>query len=225
MHIPRTIPTFVAMVCITPLLNAQYVRINDADKVAPNGGMAAPTVLKSTVPMYTDDARSHGIEGTVVVGALVGEDGQIKSMNVLKGLGYGLDEMALSSVQQWTLSPGTRLGTPITVYAQVDVPFSLASANALRMGPGMVPPSPQYRVEPQYTDAARRAGYKGTVAVQLIVKKDGTVTILRVVQGLGLGLTDSALDALKEWKFNPGQKDGQAVDVALNVEVNFNLKK
>src|SRR5579862_1196882 len=137
---PPIIATMLALV-VAPLLNAQYVRINDADKVAPNGGMAAPTVLKSTIPMYTDDARTHGIEGTVAIGALIGKDGQIKNMSVLKGLGYGLDEMALSSIQQWAFSPATRLGTPITVYAQVDVPFSLAIANALRVGPGVAPPT------------------------------------------------------------------------------------
>jgi TonB family protein len=217
--------SFLLMLCITPLLNAQYVRINDADKVAPNGGMAPPTVLKSTLALYTDDARTHEIEGAVTIGALIGEDGQIKNMRVLKGLGFGLDEMALSSVQQWTFSPATRLGTPISVYAQIDVPFSLASANALRIGPGMTAPSPQYRVDPQYTEAARRAGYQGTVVVQLLVKKDGTVDIMRVIQGLGLGLTDNAMDALKQWKFTPGQKGGEAVDVTVNVEVNFNLRQ
>jgi TonB family protein len=220
-HIPRIFFTLLVILCIIPALNAQYVRINDIDTASPNGGMAAPTVLKSTVPMYTDDARTHSIEGTVVVGALMGEDGQIKTMRVLKGLGYGLDEMALSSIQQWTFSPATRLGTPTSVYAQVDVPFILDAANALRMGPGMIRPSPQYRVQPQCTDAADRAGYQGTVAVQLLVKKDGTVAILRVIQGLGLGLTDNAMDALKQWKFNPGQKDGQAADIVVNPEVNF----
>ena len=183
MRIPGVFSTFLVILCTTPALDAQYLRINNADKVAPNGGMAAPTVLKSTIPMYTADARSHGIEGMVTIGALRGEDGQIKSMLVMKGLGYGLDEMALSSVQQWTFSPATRLGMPTTVYAQVDVPFVLAAASALKMGPGMTPPRPQVRVEPQYTDAARLAHYQGTA-----------------------------------------QKGGQDVDVALNVEVNFNWK-
>jgi TonB family protein len=58
----------------------------------------------------------------------------------------------------------------------------------------------------------------------VVIKKDGTVDVVRVVQGLGLGLTDSAVDAMKQWKFIPGQKDGHTVDVALNIEVNFNLR-
>jgi TonB family protein len=81
------------------------------------------------------------------------------------------------------------------------------------------------KVEPQYTQAARPAGLTGKVVMQVVIKKDGTVDIVRIVQGLGLGLTDSAIDAIKQWKFIPGHKDGQAVDVALNLEVNFNLRQ
>jgi TonB family protein len=226
MHVQRTILSVVAMVCIAPLLNAQFVRINDADKVAPNGGMAPPTVLKSTLTIYTDDARAHGIEGTVTIEASMSEDGRITNMRVLNGLGFGLDEAALASVQEWEFSPATRDGIPISVVAEIDVPFSLASANAFRVGNGVTPPKVQSRVEPQYTAAARLARImSGTVVMQVVIKKDGTVDVLRVVQGLGGGLTNSAVDAIKQWKFSPGQKDGQAVDVALNIEVNFNLKK
>src|SRR5215467_7481715 len=126
----RFVLTFAAMLAVTPLLDAQYVRIGNAG-VLPNGAMAAPTVLKSTIAAYSEDARSHGIEGTVTIEASMSEDGQVKSMRVLKGLGFGLDELALTSVQQWTFSPATRLGVPVSVIAQVDVPFILASANAV----------------------------------------------------------------------------------------------
>jgi hypothetical protein len=49
--------------------------------------------------------------------------------------------------------------------------------------------------------------------------------VLRVVRGLPAGLTDSAIDAIKQWQFRPGQKDGQNADIALNIEVNFNIVK
>src|SRR5712691_5943175 len=121
MRIRTIILTVLAVVGVSPLLNAQYVRISN-DGVIPNGGMAPPTVLKSTLALYTDDARTHGIEGTVTIEAFITEDGQIKSMRVLKRLGFGLDEVALASVQEWTLSPATRLGTPVSVVALIDVP-------------------------------------------------------------------------------------------------------
>jgi outer membrane biosynthesis protein TonB len=68
----------------------------------------------------------------------------------------------------------------------------------------------------------RWRGYNGTVVLQAVIKKNGTVDIIRVVRGLPLGLTDNAIQALK---FKPGTKDGQEVDIAVNVEINFNLQQ
>lgn len=213
---------FLAMLGMAPMLNAQYVRIGAG---ATPAGMTAPSVLNSKIALYTEDARNRGIEGTVTIQALIGEDGQIGNPKVLKGLGFGLDEAALASVQQWTLSPATRNGLPVSVSAQIDVVFSLQSANAVLMGAGMVPPAVLSKVEPKFTDEARRARLGGTIVLQAVIRSDGTVDILRVVRGLPMGLTDSAIDALKQWQFRPGQKDGQNADIALNIEVNFNLAK
>jgi TonB family protein len=79
-------------------------------------------------------------------------------------------------------------------------------------------------VEPQYSEEARKARYQGTVVLEAIVRKDGTVDILRVVRSLGFGLDENAIQALKQWRFRPGTKGGLPVDVALNIEVNFNLR-
>src|SRR5215467_15305521 len=146
----QMILALLALLGVAPLLHAQYVRIGNS--AIPPAGMTAPTVLKSAITLYTEDARIHGIEGTVTIEALIGEDGEIRSTKILKGLGFGLDEVALTSVQQWTLSPATRNGLPVSVGAQLDVAFSLRSANALHMGAGMLPPKIQQKIEPQYTD-------------------------------------------------------------------------
>jgi len=220
----QIILAFLVMLGIAPLVRAQYVRIGNFG-ASPPAGMTAPTVLKSAIALYTEDARTRGIEGTVTIEALIGEDGKIKSTRLLKGLGFGLDEVALASVQEWKLSPATRNGLPVSVGAQMDVVFSLRSANAVQMAPGMVPPTVQQRVEPQYADEARRAALSGTVVLQAVIKADGTVDVLRVVRGLPAGLTDSAIQAIKQWQFKPGQKNGQNADIALNIEVNFNIVK
>ena len=88
----RTMPlAFLVLFGVTPLLNAQYVRIGNAGAL-PNGEIRPPTIIKSALALYTDDARTRGIEGTVTIETFIGEDGQIKNMRVLKGLGFGLDE-------------------------------------------------------------------------------------------------------------------------------------
>src|SRR5262245_887813 len=93
-----------------------------------------------------------------------------------------------------------------------------------RVGGGVTPPTVLSRVEPQYSEEARKARYQGTVVLEAIVKRDGTVDILRVVRSLGFGLHENAIQALKQWRFKPGMRNGIPVDVALNIEVNFNLR-
>jgi len=97
-----------------------------------------------------------------------------------------------------------------------------------RVGGGVSPPTIIHRVEPQYSEEARKARYQGTVVLEAIVRKDGTVDIIRVVRSLGFGLDENAIQALKQWRFRPGTRNvnGAAtpVDISLNIEVNFNLR-
>jgi TonB family protein len=93
-----------------------------------------------------------------------------------------------------------------------------------RVGGGVSAPSVIYRVEPTYSEEARKAKYQGVVVLSAIVRKDGSIEIIKVVRGLGLGLDENAIQALRQWKFRPGMKNGVPVDVALNIEVNFSLR-
>ncbi|HWG36322.1 MAG TPA: TonB family protein [Terriglobales bacterium] len=80
-----------------------------------------------------------------------------------------------------------------------------------------------YDPDPEYSDAARKAKYQGTVVVAVLIGADGHVYDPRVIQPLGLGLDQKALEAVKLWRFEPAKKHGQAVRVAANIEVNFRL--
>jgi len=85
-------------------------------------------------------------------------------------------------------------------------------------------PTVVYRVEPEYSEEARKARHEGTVVLQAIVRKDGKVDVLNLVRGLGYGLDQNAIEALKQWRFRPAMKDGTPVDSTLNIEVRFNLR-
>ncbi|HEX2522682.1 MAG TPA: energy transducer TonB, partial [Terriglobia bacterium] len=93
-----------------------------------------------------------------------------------------------------------------------------------RVGGGVSAPIVVYRIEPNYSEDARRARYQGSVVLSAIVRKDGSIQILKVVRGLGLGLDENAVEALRQWKFRPGTRSGEPVDVALNIEINFALR-
>jgi TonB family protein len=93
-----------------------------------------------------------------------------------------------------------------------------------RVGGGVSAPVVIFRVEPLYSEEARKVKHQGVVVLWAIVRKDGSLEVLKLVRGLGLGLDESAITALKQWRFRPGMKDGVPVDVALNVEVSFTLR-
>ncbi|HEY2899275.1 MAG TPA: energy transducer TonB [Polyangia bacterium] len=76
-------------------------------------------------------------------------------------------------------------------------------------------PLPQGRCVGKYTDEAREAAIEGTVVLELVVGSDGRPRDIHVVSGLGYGLTEAAIAALKSCRFSPGQKNGLAVPVRL----------
>lgn len=92
-----------------------------------------------------------------------------------------------------------------------------------RAGGGVTNPSVLYKVEPEYSEEARKAKYQGTVVLYVEVDPAGHPRNLRVLRSLGLGLDEKAIEAVEKWKFRPGFKDGRAVTVAAQIEVNFRL--
>lgn len=94
---------------------------------------------------------------------------------------------------------------------------------AYRIGGGVSAPSVLSKVEPEYSEEARKAKFQGTVMLYIEVDENGKPKNLRVVRGVGLGLDEKAIEAVSRWKFRPGFKDGKPVTVAATVEVNFRL--
>jgi len=79
------------------------------------------------------------------------------------------------------------------------------------------------KVEPEYSDEARRIKLSGKVLLKIIVDAKGVPSEIRVVQPLGFGLDEKAKEAVQNWRFRPGMKDGKAVPVEAVVEVSFRL--
>lgn len=92
-----------------------------------------------------------------------------------------------------------------------------------RVGGGVSAPQLTYKAEPTYTEAARKAHLSGAVVLFLVVGTDGVPRDMKVVKSLGLGLDEKAMEAVSHWRFRPGQKDGEPVPVAAQIEVNFRL--
>jgi len=102
-------------------------------------------------------------------------------------------------------------------------PASAPSSGVYRIGNGVTPPKVLRKVEPEYTGEARAAGLQGTVAITCEIGTDGLARNFRILRGLGLGLDEKTIDAVSQWQFQPGAKDGQPVPVLGTIEVNWRL--
>jgi len=80
------------------------------------------------------------------------------------------------------------------------------------------------QILPEYSEEARKARFQGTVVLDTIVLEDGTVQIVKIARRIGFGLEERAIAAVLQWRFRPARRNGKPVPVALNIEVNFNLR-
>ncbi len=92
-----------------------------------------------------------------------------------------------------------------------------------RVGGGVSAPKALYDPEPEYSEEARKAKYQGVVVLWVVIGPDGRPRDIKVQRSLGMGLDEKAIEAVKQWKFEPARKDGQPVAVQVNIEVNFRL--
>ncbi|HXJ85875.1 MAG TPA: energy transducer TonB [Candidatus Binatia bacterium] len=92
-----------------------------------------------------------------------------------------------------------------------------------KVGGGVAAPTAISAPDPDYTEEARRAKKQGTCVLWLIVDSTGRPRDIRVARGLGFGLDAKAVEAVKQWRFQPALKDGHPVDVQISVEVEFHL--
>jgi TonB family protein len=93
------------------------------------------------------------------------------------------------------------------------------------IGNGVSQPSILKKVEPQYTEEARKAKWQGTVSLLVVIDETGKPRVVKVIKQLGLGLDESAIKAVEQWRFKPGMKDGKPVAVDSTIEVTFLLPK
>ena len=88
------------------------------------------------------------------------------------------------------------------------------------IGPGITPPRVIHQVSPAHPDSK---GFRisGTVLIELVVSSHGEPKRIRVIKSLDLQIDQSAIDAVREWRFEAAKKDGKPVAVRVTVELRF----
>jgi TonB family protein len=89
--------------------------------------------------------------------------------------------------------------------------------------PRVRPARPIYTPDPIYSDKARKMKISGTVQLSLVLGIDGVPRDVKIEKGLGYGLDENAVEAVRRWKFQPAMKDGQPIETKLYVTTTFRL--
>lgn len=287
---------------------------------------------KRVDPEYSDEARAAGLQGSVILSLEIAPDGQTKNLQLIHGLGMGLDQKAIDAVRQWRYTAIPNSG--VRFHRVVEVPFRLKPADpwvfdgsiygiepsgarveqltkpellrysapdsalctaqgyvgatfhiasngapsAIRVtgapadnvrdgvqkaieswrfrpatedgskrpgnariilecrpadfspvqgevyrGSDMVAPAPLFRMEPEYSEEARKAKIEGVIGLTLIVEPDGKVSDIRIVRTLGMGLEEQAIGTVMQWRFKPGTRGSQPIRVFAQISVSFRL--
>jgi protein TonB len=94
---------------------------------------------------------------------------------------------------------------------------------AKQIGSGVKGPTIIYQPEPEFSEEARKAKFQGVVTVSIIVDAQGRPQNVHVTRGVGMGLDEKAMEAVRQYRFKPGTENGKPVATYLNVEVNFEI--
>jgi TonB family protein len=85
------------------------------------------------------------------------------------------------------------------------------------------PPRVIHKVEPEYTEEARKANLQGTVVLTTFISIDGVPEGIKVVRELGGGLDEKAIECLRQWRFRPALNHDEPVVATITVEMEFRI--
>ena len=203
---------------------------------------------------YPQAAKDKNISGRVFVGFVIEKDGSVSNVKVVRGIGGGCDEEAarvIKEMPKW--KPGMQKGKPVRVNYMMPIFFKLDDGQPAKSvkkekasNPDMthdkngvyqiVEEMPQYpggedalmdyvSKNVVYPSEAQEKGISGRVFVGFIVEKDGSVSNVKVLRGIGGGCDEEAVRVIKGMpKWKPGKQDGKPVRVSYMMPIIFKLQ-
>jgi TonB family protein len=237
-------------------------------------GVVAGMILSKAMPIYPEEAKAAGVQGAVVLHAIISKTGTVENITVVSGP-EELRDSARDAVRQWTYKPYLLNGEPVEVETSITVNYTLGDSvvvghspaannmpnfgdpnspllgNSMGRGSGtgigngsglgqspaaseavdgvrqiggnVTQPIPIYQPEPTFSAEAKKAKFEGIVTVSIIVDQRGLPQNVHVTKGVGHGLDEKAVEAVKKYRFIPAKENGKPVAVYMNVEVNFEI--
>ena len=170
----------------------------------------APPLKAEPLPVVMAPVVSVPADSRDRIGVAEQTPAQVESAGPGKGGGTGTgDGVGIGSGDGSGIGPGSGGGT---------------GGGPYRPGSGIQPPRLLREVKADYTEDARKRSISGEVVLEIVVRRDGSVGDVKILQGLGGGLNERAIQAVRQWRFAPAQRLGAAVDVIVEVGVEFRLR-
>lgn len=110
------------------------------------------------------------------------------------------------------------------IFGVPDAPPSPEPEGPVRVGGQIREPRKLVDTRPSYPEVARRARIEGVVILELTVDRQGSVRDVQILRGLPMGLTEAAVDAVRQWRYEPTLLNGRPIEVLIVVTVNFRLQ-
>ncbi len=215
--------------------------------LAISSGLALGMLIQKTPPIYPAIAKTAHVSGAVVLQAIISKTGTIEDLSVVNGP-LMLRQAAVDAVRTWRYKPYELNNQPVEVETTIDVNFALsdgprgsgandnifgehgqpvvraAPSKRLAISAGIAVGMLIHKTPPTYPPIAKTARVSGTVELQAIISKTGTVEDLYVVSG-PLMLRQAAIDAVRTWRYKPYELNNQPVEVETTIDVNFALSE
>lgn len=162
---------------------------------------------------------------------MISETGKIEKVFLGKENDKTIDELVLSTVKNWKYKPGVKEGknvksqSPMILWFETDYPINENNfAPVVENMPGPIGGMFAIQEKIKYPEIAKRAGIQGRVIIQAFVDENGNVVHAKVLNGIGGGCDEMAIDAVKKTKFNPGTQNGKPVKVQVTIPIVFKLQ-
>jgi len=196
------------------------------------GDIKPPRLIKAVEPVYPEIARQAQVEGVVIVEARTDEKGNVEDARILRSIPL-LEQAAIDAVKQWKYEPAIINGKPQKVVFTVTVRFMLKTGNKEKdlerfaqgavKAEGAIPPPKLIKVvDPVYPEIARQAKVEGVVILSAKTDATGHVQDVMILRSIPL-LNQAALDAVRQWVYEPLVINGVAKPVVFTVTVRFQL--
>jgi TonB family protein len=203
-------------------------------------------LIRAVNPTFAPQASPKKKRGRIVLHVTVAADGIVKDVTVVSGDPV-LVGPAMDAVRQYQFAPCMQEGSPIESQTNITVTYDLrrgasypADASSavprepqedvireiehrelFQLRDGVTFPKALVHVNPEYSDAARKANLQGGVVLGVVVGIDGKPRSLWVAQTLGEGLDENAIEAVKRWIFEPATKEGKPVPILISLVLDF----